>query len=72
MADSSDIHNALSIIYAIHDSIISNPDTPQGLLTLQLTGPGWSRVFSESFDPEYHSPDNGSIERLELAASARK
>jgi len=45
-----DIHHPLSIIEAIHDSVVSDPDAPELLGALQLLRPWRTRVAREPLD----------------------
>ena len=50
MTDFDHIHDALAVVDAIDYPIVSNTDTPQVLVALDLTGSEWPRLVSEVLD----------------------
>lgn len=63
-----DIHHPLSIIEALHDSVVPDPDTPELLGALQLLRSWRARVAREALDPSQNAGAAPWVESFQLAS----
>lgn len=58
VSDSDDIDNALSVIDAVHDSVVADSDSPQPCCASHLASARRPRVDGKSFDATQNARNN--------------
>jgi hypothetical protein len=58
VSDSDDIDNALSVINAVHDSVVADSDSPEPVCASQLARTRRPRVDGKSFDASQNACNN--------------